>query len=148
MVADLASYFSFVSLTLSRQMLTYDRRIPLPELDRRIEVRRQNSGFTISGDPALYCTIIKGSVAWNRAFNPRYNRTASSPGAVAEAKKEEGARGLMGRDRIAKQSHNSTGTTLNDPTTQWAPHSKRERRLGTRQITEEKGGFMNYEASS
>ena len=28
---------------------------------------------------------------------------ASSPGAVAEAKKEEGARGLMGRDRIAKR---------------------------------------------
>ena len=28
---------------------------------------------------------------------------ASSPGAVAEAKKEEGARGLMGRDGIAKR---------------------------------------------
>ena len=33
-----------------------------------------------------------------------------------------------------EQSHNSTGTALNDPTTQGAPHSKRERRLGTRQI--------------
>ena len=32
-----------------------------------------------------------------------------------------------------EQSHNSTGSALNDPTTQWAPHSKRERRLGTRQ---------------
>ena len=28
--------------------------------------------------------------------------TASSPGAVAKAKKKEGARGLMGRERIAK----------------------------------------------
>ena len=70
----------------------------------------------------------------------------SSPGAVARAKKtkKQGARGLMGRERIAKrrrlafslqQSHNSRGTVLSDPTTQWAPCSKRERRLETRQPT-------------
>ena len=69
MMADLASYFSFVSLTLSRQMLTYDRRIPLPELDRRIEVRRQNSGFTISGDPSLYCTIRDQSLEIVRSIH-------------------------------------------------------------------------------
>ena len=42
----------------------------------------------------------------------------------------------MVRERIAfslQQSLNSTGMALNDPTTQWAPRSKRERRLGTRQ---------------
>ena len=39
----------------------------------------------------------------------------------------------MGRE--LQQSHNSTGTALNDPTTQWALRSKRKQRLGTKQCS-------------
>ena len=64
-------------------------------------------------------------------------RSASSPGAVSSAKKKKaGSAGLNGKgtNRVSlQQSHHSTGTALNDPTTQWAPRSKRERRLGTSQ---------------
>ena len=57
---------------------------------------------------------------------------------LQERKKKQGARKKR-KKRIPfsfslQQSHNSTGTALNDPTTQWSPRSKRERRLGTRQV--------------
>ena len=47
-----------------------------------------------------------------------------------------------------EQSHNSTGTALNDPTTQGAPHSKRERRLGTRQFMRDFPDFVCMPAFS
>ena len=50
--------------------------------------------------------------------------------------KKTGSVGLNGKGAnhfSLPHSHNSMGTALNDPTTQWAPRSKRERHLGTRQ---------------
>ena len=79
-------------------------------------------------------TFHPGNRAEISHMNRRLPRPASDvPRRRCESENQQGARGLMGRERIAKrrlplslqQSHNSTGTANNDPTTQIAPRSKR-----------------------
>ena len=76
----------------------------------------------------------------NKPSSCNINEAASSPGTVTRAREKAGSAGLNGKgtNRLAfslQQSVNTTGTALNDPTAQWAPRSKRKRRLGTRQST-------------
>ena len=88
--------------------------------------------FKAGCGPHVYCSTPGPSVNSVHCRLAVVDAACLVPRRRCESEEKGGSAGLNGKgtNLSLEQSHNSTGTALNDPTTQWAPHSKRERRLG------------------